>query len=496
MNRHQGKDRELLSALVPGKPTPARAWTPLLIIALSIAAAVIAVVVYLTPKPVDDPELIAQLKKELNLQLPESAPQPPSFPPASLVLPTQPQSITDEKLFESLTKLADSLLSDLPNDPASLHNAALIFSELKQTSKAESLWKSCLAKRPTQPGPYIGLADLLMKLGRTDEAADLLEKNWSQLAAWPSAAQIRAKVLDQLGEPEQAVKLLESSLRSNPEVVDNWLELGQLQNQLQLYTDAEKSLRTAVALGMTANETLIFALSTAVGRQNRADEAKKLLEKFQELKKTGADPSGNRFQDAYSSALRKIATRAYVNAASLYSELNKPQQAEQTVMQLLALDPDHVTGLMTLSTILRRGGRLPDALMVQQRILQLEPDNPLNVINLASVMIDMGELAQAEEILKRAAEQARPDSGLLQAELAQIYMALRRYDEARSYARQAAQRQPTREHFTLLATACKALDDKGGLFEAISTIEQMDRARMAQIPPAQATSGVAAERQP
>ncbi len=114
---------------------------------------------------------------------------------------------------------------------------------------------------------------------------------------------------------------------------------------------------------------------------------------------------------------------------------------------------------------------------MQQRILELEPENPLNVINLASVMLSMGQLEQAEALLKEAASQSRPDSGLLQAELAQLYMNLKRYEEARSFARQAAERQPTRDHFTLLAAVCKALDDKGGLFEAISAIEQMDRAR-------------------
>ncbi len=146
--------------------------------------------------------------------------------------------------------------------------------------------------------------------------------------------------MDQMGEPEEAVKLLESSLRSNPEFVDNWLDLGQLQNQLQQYAAAEKSLRTAVAMGMTANETLIFALSTAVGRQNRADEAQQLREKFQGIEgKTSADPSGNRFQDAYSTALRQIAARAFVNAATLYNELGKRNSPEQMVMRLLNLDP-------------------------------------------------------------------------------------------------------------------------------------------------------------
>lgn len=474
---HKGKERELLlSALVPGKPTPTRAWTPLFLLALAIAGIIIAVAVYLTPKPADDPELVEKLKREMNLELPESS-LAVNFPAATIALPTQPATIADQSLFESLTKLADGIVEALPNEPAAFHSAALIQSELKQTVKAESLWRECLSKRPTQPGPFVAYADLLMKLGRTDEAAELLEKNWSQLAAWPAAAQVRAKVMDQLGEPEEAVKLLESSLRSNPDFVDNWLDLGQLQNQLQQYAAAEQSLRTAVAMGMPANETLIFALSTAVGRQNRTDEAQKLREKFQELKKTSADPSGNRFQDAYSAALRQIAARAYLNAAALYNELGKTQQSETMVMQLLNLDPEHVTGLMTLSALLRRTGRMSDALVIQQRILELEPDNPLNVINLASVMIAMGQLEQAESKLKDAAERSRPDSGLFQAELAQLYMTLKRFDEARSFARQAAERQPSRDHYTLLAAACKELDDKGGLFEAISAIEQMDRAR-------------------
>jgi predicted Zn-dependent protease len=314
-----------------------------------------------------------------------------------------------------------------------------------------------------------------MTIGRSQEAAKLLEDHWSQLAAWPDAVHIRARVLDQLGEPEQAVTLLKSSLRVHPEVADNWLELGQLQNQLRQYAQAESSLRTAVGLGMTANETLIFALSTSVGRQNRTEEATKLRELFQELKKTSADPSGNRFQDAYSSALRKIAARAMLNTAALYTELGNTQRAEQIVMQLLALDPNHVTALMTLSAILRRTDRLPDAFNVQKRVLELEPGNPLNVINLASVMIDLGSLSDAEALLKDAATKSPPNAGLLHAELARVYLNLERFAEARTFARQAVDRQPIKNHYTLLAAACKALDDKGGLFEAVSAIERLER---------------------
>ncbi len=466
----------MLAALTPGKSTPARAWSALFGVALVLAALIIGIVVYFTPKPADDPELVAKLAKELKLEVGKADDTPGiAYPPASLVLPLQPSSLTDEQLFQLVAKLADGLLQTLPSDPAALHSAALIHSELKQTAKAETLWQSCLAKHPTAAGPYVAFADLLMKVGRTEQAAELLEQNWSLLAASPAAVQMRAKVLDQLGQPEEAVKLLESSLRAQPNAVDNWLELGQLQNQLQLYPEAENSLRTAVALGMTANETLLFALSTAVSRQNRPEEARKLLEVFQELKKSNADPSGNRFQEAYSTALRKIAARAFMNAAALMKESNKPKEAEQYVMQLLSIDPEHVSGLMTLSALLRQSGRLPDAVLVQKRILELEPDNPLNIVNLASVLGEMGELNDAEALLKEAAQRSRPDLGLFHAELARMYLNLKRYEDARTYARQAAQRQPLQEHFALLAAACKALDDKGGLFEAISGMEQLNR---------------------
>ena len=89
---------KLLEAAKPGTPIPGNAWTPLFVVAMAVAAVIIGVVVWLTPKPPDDPEIVNALKAEMQLDgvattLPEAAPvatnealesaetSPPSFDP-------------------------------------------------------------------------------------------------------------------------------------------------------------------------------------------------------------------------------------------------------------------------------------------------------------------------------------------------------------------------------------------------------------------------------
>lgn len=445
-------------------------WGKLGVVAVAVSALIIGIVVVVTPKPIDDPALIEELKGRFQTGVPKEPTQ--SFPPATIHLSETPVQISDQQLQDRLIQLADEAVTTFPKDAAALHVAAMIFSELQKTKVAEDLWQRCMREKPTQPGPLVGFAELLVKLGRSEEANKLLEDNSEQFADSPVFVQSRAHVLDLLGEVEKALGLLEISLKSHPEQAEGWIQLGQLQIEVGQFEAAESSLRTAVALGVT-NGTVIFALSNAVARQGKKKEAAELRETYSKLR-TEADPTGNRFQEAYSSALHEIAVRAMVNLSAMYLEHEDLARAEKIVLELLALDPKHVSAHMTLSTILRKTGRIPDAVVVHERILRLEPDNPFNVINLASVVMEQDGFERAEEILKEAAQKADPKSGLLHAELARLYMTVGQLEEARNYAKQAVAREPNKTYYGVLANVCKELGDTGGVFDALEAIRRID----------------------
>ncbi len=456
------------------EPESETAWGKLGFLSVVSAIAIIVVVVIFTPKPIDDPELIKELQGQIESGL--SAEVPKSFPKASLQLSDIPSEISDQKLQERLMQLADEAVGALPEDPAALHVAAMVFSELQKTKTAEELWLRCLQRKPTQPGPYVGYAELLVKLGRPEEADKLLAEQEAQFADSAVFAEARAHVLDQLGEAEKALSLLEKSVQAHPELAESWIQLGQLQVEVGQYEAAESSLRTAVAMGVT-NSTVIFALSNAVARQGKKEEAAQLREVYSKLR-AEADPSGNRFQEAYSSALHAIAVRAMVNLSAMYLEHGDLARSEKIVLELLALDPQHVSAHMTLSAVLRKTGRLPDAIVVHERLIRLEPDNPFNVINLASVTLEMGEFGKAEKILKDAAEKSPPNSGLLHAEVARLYFNVGRLEDARTFARQAVAREPNRAFYGVLANICKEMGDSGGVFDALEGIRKLESQSM------------------
>ena len=72
--------------------------------------------------------------------------------------------------------MADLLALEFENSAESLHVAAMIFAELKQTNKAESIWRKCTDLKPKDLGPYVGLATVLSQRGDDTQSVQLLEE--------------------------------------------------------------------------------------------------------------------------------------------------------------------------------------------------------------------------------------------------------------------------------------------------------------------------------
>ena len=109
----------------------------------------------------------------------------------------------------------------------------------------------------------------------------------------------------------------------------------------------------------------------------------------------------------------------------------------------LALQPDHAPTINNLGNALRAAGRLPEALLHYERALRFfpEPVPPVVLRNLGSALLEVGDAAQAEPLLREAAARD-PNDAVAWCWLGHLARALRRAGSAVDLYKRALHLQP------------------------------------------------------
>jgi predicted Zn-dependent protease len=149
----------------------------------------------------------------------------------------------------------------------------------------------------------------------------------------------------------------------------------------------------------------------------------------------------------------------------------------------MTLNPANAEACRILGNLYRNQGRIADARTVCRRLTQIEPQEYVNHVNLASLSAQLGDNQSAEDALKKALL-VRPEAALTYASLAQLYLNTGRPLEARSRIEEAIRRKPTAEWYMLLAAACEQLDDREGAVAAADKARRLslDDPRFRQAP--------------
>ena len=115
-----------------------------------------------------------------------------------------------------------------PSDPTLLFNAARCYDKSGNATKAEQYYNTCLQKAPNDAGCRNGLASLMLRQGRRDDAMHMVE-GWlagqPQLAAAHTAHGI---LLHQFGDLPAAKLRLEEARRLDSHDTRALVELGQV----------------------------------------------------------------------------------------------------------------------------------------------------------------------------------------------------------------------------------------------------------------------------
>ena len=286
-------------------------------------------------------------------------------------------------------------------------------------------------------------AQVAYRAKRLDQAKALLDQFVSiqgqrQGAAAPGATDAPAALAD--------AYLLQARIAEDQGRLDDAVEqLGKIEEHATRYTSR---MRQAV---IRARQGRIDEAIAIVDAANPADDEEQTLGALtaaQILRDAGRTADAIRRLRAVEAELPDSVEIKY-ELAMLYERENKLAEAEKLLREVIALDPGHAHSYNALGYALAdRNVRLPEALKLITRAMEIAPDDPFIMDSMGWVKFRMGDTAAAEDFLKRAYRK-RPEADIA-AHLGEVLWGRGPKDEARAIWKEAAIREPANS--TLLET--------------------------------------------
>jgi superkiller protein 3 len=140
--------------------------------------------------------------------------------------------------------------------------------------EAETVFRNLVEAGDPLPTSYIGLAQVLLRVGRAEEAASELSAAQRKLGATFLISYFRGLSLDRAGKREEAIPAFQEAIRLNPTSPEAHLELGKIELAVGRVKDAIVELQHALQLS-PGNVQAQRLLSQAYRRTGDAKRAAK-----------------------------------------------------------------------------------------------------------------------------------------------------------------------------------------------------------------------------
>ena len=381
---------------------------------------------------------------------------PPISQEQPLVLPSEPDNVPVAAIRAEAEQAVSRLIERFPTATQAWHAAAMLYHFLNQHEQAIAYWKKSIELDPQDGVAYEWLAKMQVRRGEDAEAARTLEQAIERQVAGVEILREYSVILQRQGELEQAVQVARQALAASPEHRDLWVTMGQAQMQLGQLGEARASFEEALRLDATS-ETAHFGAANACQRLGDTQQAAYHRRQVESLHKASLRKQLP-FDEDYNRSLRSTVATILSAAAGCYKDAGEADEAERLCLRACAIDPSNPSPYRELANLYHQDGNFERALAVQERLMDVEAENPANAINFASLSFQLGRLEQGEEALLRAVERF-PESGLVLEALALVYLRRGEPAQARPYVERAIEAGPTHERYELLAQVCRSLGD-------------------------------------
>jgi arylsulfatase A-like enzyme/Tfp pilus assembly protein PilF len=293
------------------------------------------------------------------------------------------------------------------------------------------------------PGPTDAAADALAgPVSYAESYFPRFHHGWSELVLteterWRSIRAPRPELYDRRADPKEldnvydAHRGIAATLAAQLETM-NLLKAGDEPTPAKMDPEALERLR---ALGYVGPG------SGAPARKGTLPDPKDKIPLLQELQRAQGMRDAGRLEEA-AHLLEELARRdpgspeVPFNLASVYFRLKNYDAAIAADRRVLELNPNYAIAVLDLALAYQAAGRTDEAIAGFQRTLELLPENVKALLNLAEIHYTRGERQKAFDYYQRAAKVV-PRLALVQVNLGTLAMEMNRLDVAEASLREA-----------------------------------------------------------
>lgn len=300
-------------------------------------------------------------------------------------------------------------------------------------SAAEALCRQALEQQSGDPQLTMMLSFCLQRMGRIDDALQVLEGAATHEDADAGIHHHLASLLVELGRPGPARQSLKRCLKADPNHLQGRTLLGHVElgeNRLQAAADSFNA-----ALRIDADHpAALTGLAMTLLKGGQPEIARSHAERAAQLEPRNAGAQIALAQSYQALGHHSFAEQGLRNATELQPDsgavwgafatqlARNGQHAEAVKAFQRALKLGTQTNRMSLglASCLQQIGRLSEARSVVERFIAQRPDNPVAIALLVGILLDQGQAEPAGTWLERLKDETGPRVELLRARLAEL----------------------------------------------------------------------------
>ncbi len=390
--------------------------------------------------------------------------------PADLPLPglDDPLPETLPEMMEEARLVVGRLVERFPQDPLALDCAAKAHLYLGNAQLAAELWERCLQADPNAAFAWEGLGRVAVMRSEYEQAAERFQLALDHCPAsvdhvWRSDCVCQlGDVLMKLGRIDQAIQLLAHHVVTPPESAKCRLLLGQLYLQAQDYEGAKQNFATVLQIEPDSRQAH-FGLATALTRTGDAAQGREHMSRFQALYTQRAETrAAMHFQDEEPKELAVKVSMTHTHCGQIYRRHDDVPMAERHFQRAGLLSPGNTLSRVELAGLYDKTRRPREALRIFRSLVDRDPRNPRFQWEAGRLCLELGDVSAAQSHFAALIDIA-PDRAEGYAALAALYLGSgSNLAAARRLAQDAVRMAPNPQHYALLSRACAALGDAEG----------------------------------
>jgi tetratricopeptide (TPR) repeat protein len=353
----------------------------------------------------------------------------------------------------------NTLLAVLKNDPDNAvahYQLGLAYEQLGNAGRAESEWRNAVRVRPDITEAHRKLADVDIHRGDANALAQEADQIISQQPAAPDGYLLRA-VAD-IGRKQYATAedYIKKSLAKEPKNPIAYVQLGNLRVAQNQFGEAQKSYQQGLdvdpnstdALGGLLNVDLMqkqpdHAIATAKSQISKNPKnAGFHLMLGQLLMEQKKDLAGAEAEFRQALDLDKKNADAQVKLGLVQSARGSTDQALQTYIEGAKANPKEVAFYLLAGQIYESKQDWDKAKDQYQKVLAIQPENPLASNNLAYVILQQGGNVDVAFSMAQTARRQLPDNPNSADTLGWAFYHKRVYSSAIDLFREAVKKEP------------------------------------------------------